>query len=62
MTTTIPSKKQPYADDRTKDVLNKSGAQTIEAFLKQKQEEFLRKGRVAGTVPRSTAADWRRGD
>jgi len=58
----IPSKPSRHVDDRTQTVLDKSGTESVEEFLKQKQEEFLRKGRVAAVPPRLSAADWRVGD
>ena len=56
------SRATKYMDDRTKAALDTSGSQSIDDFLKQKQEEFLRKGRAGSRLPISTAADWRRGE
>ena len=52
-------KTSKYIDDRTKGILDKAQSSSVEDFLKQKQEEFRRKGRMSTG---SSAGAWRAGE
>ena len=53
------SRATKYMDDRTKGILDKARSSSVEDFLKQKQEEFRRKGRMSTG---SSAGAWRAGE